>query len=109
MIIGKHIRLRAIDTDDLPLLVRWRNDPRVYRHFFEHEPLSLTMQQRWFQKFLDRENELFLIAEGIKSSEPLGTIALVDIDWRNRRAELGRILIFPTNIGTKGTAEKCAA
>ena len=95
MILGERICLRAIEMEDLPLLVKWRNDPQVYDNFYEHEPLSLIMQQRWFEKLLQREDEKFWIAETLRDPEPIGTIALVHIDWRNRKAEMGRVLIFP--------------
>lgn len=93
MIIGKRVLLRAIELDDLPLLTRWRNDPEVYEHFYEHEPLSLTMQRRWFDGFLQRQNEKYWLVETVVNPEPIGTVGLVNIDWRNRRAELGRVLI----------------
>jgi len=54
MIIGNCIRLRAIEQDDLPILTKWRNDPEVYRNFFEYEPLSLVMERKWFDEFLRR-------------------------------------------------------
>jgi len=93
MIIGKRIRLRAIEPDDLPLLQKWRNDPSIYEFFFEHEPLSLVMQRRWFESFLQKGDEKFWIVESNEENKPIGTIALVHLDWRNRKAELGRILI----------------
>ena len=95
MILGKRIRLRAIEIDDLPLLQQWRNEPQIYECFYEHEPLSLAMQRRWFDGFLQRNDEKFWIAETIKKPRPIGTICLTHIDVRNRKAELGRVLIAP--------------
>jgi UDP-4-amino-4,6-dideoxy-N-acetyl-beta-L-altrosamine N-acetyltransferase len=94
MLVGKRIRLRAIELEDLPLLQKWRNDPQVYQYFYEHEPLSLVMQRKWFESFLQRNDEKLWIIETI-SGEAIGTIGLVHLDWRNRKAELGRILIYP--------------
>jgi UDP-4-amino-4,6-dideoxy-N-acetyl-beta-L-altrosamine N-acetyltransferase len=95
MIVGKRIRLRAIELEDLPLLTKWRNDPAVYDCFYEHEPLSLAMQRRWFDAFLQKRDEKYWIAETLAEGEPIGAIGLLDIDWRNRRAELGRVLVAP--------------
>jgi len=95
MITGKHVRLRAIEENDLLTLTNWRNDPEVYRQFFEYEPLSLVMERKWFDEFLKRREEKFWIAETIKESKPVGTIGLVNIHWRNRRAEMGRVLVCP--------------
>jgi RimJ/RimL family protein N-acetyltransferase len=108
MIIGPNIRLRAIEPDDLPMLAAWRNDPAVYAHFFEHEPLSLAGQRRWYDRFVQRDDEKFWIAERTGTggaSQGVGTIALVGIDWRNRRAELGRVLVYPP--GQRGNRVHC--
>ena len=95
MIVGERIRLRAIERADLPRLVEWRNNPEIYVHFFEHEPLSLAMQERWFETFLNRDDEKFWIACLHEQEEPLGTAALTRIDMRSRKAELGRVMIQP--------------
>lgn len=93
MIIGKRIQLRAIEYEDLPTLVAWRNNPQIYRFFYEHEPISLIGQRVWFDKLLQRYDEKFWIAETIEGEQAIGTIGLTHIDWRNRRAELSRVLI----------------
>lgn len=94
MLIGKRIQLRAIEAEDLPLMVKWRNDPNVYKHFFEHEPLSLLMENRWFESLLHKSDEKLWIIETIPERKAIGTIGLVRIDLRSRKAEIGRILIY---------------
>lgn len=95
MIVGKRIRLRAIEYKDISLMVQWRNDPAVYEHFYEQEPLSLVMQRRWFEKFLEKRDEKLWIIEAIETGEAIGTVGLVHIDWRSRKLEWGRLLIYP--------------
>jgi UDP-4-amino-4,6-dideoxy-N-acetyl-beta-L-altrosamine N-acetyltransferase len=94
MIRGKRIQLRAIEHDDLPKMVQWRNDPEIHQHFYEHEPLSLDAQKVWFEKHRTRQDEKLWIIETADSHEALGTVGLVHIDWRNRKAEWGRFLIY---------------
>ena len=108
MICGDRLRLRGIDDADLPLLVHWRNEPDVYRHFFEHEPVSPAMQKRWFAHFLERTDEKYWIAETRAEPTPVGTIALIRLDWRSRKAELGRVLVYPAEHRSQGYgAEMC--
>lgn len=95
MIVGKRIQLRAIEGEDLSLMVKWRNDPEIYQHFYEHEPLSLVVQERWFENFLQKDDEKLWIIEAIEDPEPIGTVGLVHIDWRSRKTEWGRFLIYP--------------
>jgi len=95
MLVGKRVVLRAIEYDDLPLMVTWRNDPAIYKHFFEHEPLSLVMQKRWFEEFLNKPSEKLWVIHHVADDVAIGTMGLVGIDWRNRKGELARILIYP--------------
>jgi UDP-4-amino-4,6-dideoxy-N-acetyl-beta-L-altrosamine N-acetyltransferase len=95
VIVGKRVQLRAIEYKDLPLLVKWRNDPEIYQYFYEQEPLSLAMQRAWFEKLLQRSDERLWMIEARASGEAIGTVGLVHIDWRNRKAEWGRFLIYP--------------
>lgn len=102
MIVGKRIRLRAIEYEDLPLLAKWRNDPDVYRYFYEHEPISLVMQKAWFEDLMQKPDQRFWIIETLGSYEPIGTVGLLHIDWRNRKAECGRLLIYSEELRGSG-------
>lgn len=95
MIVGKRLQLRAIEMEDLSLLIEWRNDPEIYKNLYEQEPLSLVMERSWFESFLQRNDEKFWIIENILDREPIGTVGLVHIDWRNRKSEWSRFLIYP--------------
>jgi UDP-4-amino-4,6-dideoxy-N-acetyl-beta-L-altrosamine N-acetyltransferase len=102
LIIGKRIQLRAIEYEDLPLMVEWRNNPEIYKYFFEHEPTSLIMQTRWFEKYISCQDEKLWIIEDIVAHSSIGTIGLVNIDWRNRKAEFGRFFIGSKNYHHNG-------
>jgi len=92
MLNGPRIFLRAIEKNDLPLIARWRSDPNVYDFFYEFEPLSLEQQARWYEKQLgDKTEKNFIVAK--LSGEAIGTVSVVHIDYRNRRAEWGRLLL----------------
>jgi diamine N-acetyltransferase len=105
VIVGKRVQLRAVEYEDLPLLVKWRNDPEIYQYFYEQEPLSLAMQKAWFEKLLQKPDERLWMIETRESAglegkdEPrgtaIGTVGLVHMDWRSRKAEWGRFLIYP--------------
>jgi len=41
MIIGKRMRLRAIEWDDLPRFTQWLNDPEVRENLELYQPLSM--------------------------------------------------------------------
>lgn len=90
---GERIRLRAMTRQDLPLFVRWFNDPEVTAYLDHAWPLSPEEEERWFQTMLQRpETERPLVIEVRQDDEtwlPIGNCSFHRIDWRNRSAEVG--------------------
>ena len=54
MIIGKQIRFRAIEKDDLQYFVKWLNDPEVRQGLSMIMPLSLAEEENWFEELLKK-------------------------------------------------------
>jgi RimJ/RimL family protein N-acetyltransferase len=92
MLTGKQIVLRAIEEADLPTLARWRSDSASYPYFFEFHPISQATQADWFAAQRTRRDEMNF-AVTARTGELVGTISLMRIDGRNRRAELGRVFV----------------
>jgi RimJ/RimL family protein N-acetyltransferase len=92
MIIGKRVRLRAIERSDLPRFVEWLNDPEVNRGLSLIIPLSSVQEESWFESMRSKPNEEHPL--GIEVQTPtgwllVGNLGLMDIDWKNRLAEVG--------------------
>ena len=92
MLTTKYIRLRAIEEDDLATLVKWKSNPEINRYFHEYRPLSLRNQRDWYEKQLHNSTELNLVAT-THDDRLIGTAGLLNIDGRNRKAELARIMV----------------
>jgi UDP-4-amino-4,6-dideoxy-N-acetyl-beta-L-altrosamine N-acetyltransferase len=93
MLTGNRVSLRPLEEEDLPLLVAWRNTPRVWAGFFNRFPLSLAGQKAWYADLLrDPTRRLFAICAR-EDGQPAGTAGLDHIDFPCRSAELGNILI----------------
>jgi len=91
MIVGKKVRLRPIEREDLPRFVEWFSDPEVRRHLLVYLPFSLAQEERWFeglQERLQRQEEVLLAIETADGVH-IGNVGLYAIDWKNRNAELG--------------------
>jgi diamine N-acetyltransferase len=92
MIIGKQVRLRAIEREDLPKFVLWLNDPEVIRGLQLNVPLSFTQEQAWFDGLRGRPIEEYPLGIEIETSEGwtlIGNIGLNRIEWKERSAEVG--------------------
>jgi diamine N-acetyltransferase len=92
MLIGKRLKLCAIEESHLGTLAQWRSDPAVYDFFHEYAPISVPAQREWFDAHRREPSEINF-ASVLHDGTLLGTISLVDLDLRNRNAELGRVLI----------------
>jgi RimJ/RimL family protein N-acetyltransferase len=118
MMETERVILSAIEPEDVPAIVRWRNLPEVYRGFIEYEPLG-TIQQTAFLAGLTPNGgrRLWLIKsrDGLQGRDakkagpardavPVGTVGIMDLDWRNRRCEFGPIFIGELEYRGRGIA-----
>jgi diamine N-acetyltransferase len=92
MILGKRVRLRGIEREDLPRFVEWLNDPEVLQGLMLGTPLSLVQEQAWFDNLRNRPADEHPL--GIEIQTPggwilIGNLSLMDINWKNRHAEVG--------------------
>lgn len=91
-ILGKKVMLRAIEREDLEQLHKWSNDPEIW-HLLGgwHFPSNKNDQEKWFLKLSTNSlNQRFAIS--VKDVGFIGTVSLVDIDWKNKHAFHGMLL-----------------
>ncbi len=93
MIYGERIRLRAVESDDLPRFVEWLNDPEVTAGLLFTLPLASWDEKRWFENLANcpiEERPLALDAGQPDGSwAHIGNVGLHQIEWTNRAAEFG--------------------
>lgn len=79
------VSLRPFQREDIPLKVRWINDPRNNRFLHYDLPLEQEKTERWFDAVKDRTDryDAIILADGC----PCGTIGLLGIDRKNQQAE----------------------
>jgi RimJ/RimL family protein N-acetyltransferase len=92
VIIGKRVRLRGAEREDIPRFVAWLNDPEVYIHLTPREAISRVEEEQWFEKMLELPLEEHVLVIEINIAEewlPIGNIQLMKISWRDSSAEIG--------------------
>ncbi len=91
MLESAKLKVRAIEEEDLPKMVEWRNSLDAQKTFYEYEPLSLVRQREWFKEYLQgKHGKLWIIST---SNKAVGTIGFHEIDFRNKNAKFGRFYI----------------
>ena len=86
---GKFVTLRAMSSDDLPMICEMFNDPELENFVVGWAfPLSLEQQKQWFEKNMnDQKNFRFVIET--PDDGAVGIVTLTSIDWKNRTATHG--------------------
>ena len=113
MIRGQQVYLRPAEREDLPHFVRWLNDGETSRDLAIRSPLSLALEESWFERLLQdhgRSRYHFVIclrADG----RAIGAISLEDVDRENGNAAFGIVIGEPDDwgkgYGTEATRAIC--
>jgi RimJ/RimL family protein N-acetyltransferase len=93
MIEGVKVRLRAVERGDLPLFVKWINDPGVTEHLLLEPPISMEEEEMWYEHQLKGGDKVLCIET--KEGRPIGNIAMMNLDWDNRKTDIGIMIGEP--------------
>ena len=89
VINGEKLTLRPITDADTDEIVRWRNDPEVWRYFLFREPFTPAMHRAWLQnKVMTGKVIQYIIVER-ESGKSVGSVYFRDVDEKNESAEYG--------------------
>lgn len=87
MIVGERVVLRAFDISDIPLRVKWMNDPKVRRFLNAPFPVSEASTRKWLDRVVsDPSQEDYLICLR-ETGKPIGYSGFRGIDFLNLKAE----------------------
>lgn len=101
------IRLRLLERSDLPMTLRWRNRDDIRKWFIHPKVISPEQHREWFERYLERDNDyVFIIEETSDFQKPVGQISLYNIDWNQKHAEYGRLMIGEPDAERKGIAKE---
>ncbi len=105
MLVGKNVRLRALEREDLPNCVRWLNDREVTEFLLQRFPLSKAREEKWFdsQAETSPESGQVFALDALVGDQwvHIGNTGLHEIDPVVREAEFG-IFIGEKSFWNKG-------
>lgn len=91
MLRAERVYLRAAERSDIPLFVRWLNDAETASYVSMRAPMSVAMEEQWFNRMLDSQAKdayLFVICR-LEDDTAIGTTSLFNIDRVNGNAGIG--------------------
>lgn len=97
------VRIRKFRLEDIPMKIRWVNDPANNEYLHYDLPLEYEKTVAWFERTKDRTDRFDAVIEFC--GEPVGLCGLLNIDQKNRKAE-EYMLVGNTSYKRKGIAEK---
>lgn|SRR5574344_223047 len=96
--------LRAFEPDDYILINKWRNDFEVQRNVAgRFRYVSEAREKKWVEYQIDNNTtDIYLaICNNNESKEMIGYTSINDIDYINRKAEWGGIVMAGDNHNSK--------
>jgi len=88
---SKRVVLRPLLKEDIPLLVRWINDPKVSSYLNICMPMMEADENEWFEGLHKRKlNDIVLaiVVDGMA----IGTMGIHCISWKDRTATTGTLI-----------------
>lgn len=98
-IYGKKIVLRAMEREDMDLLLQAVNDPEMESLIVGYSyPVSKEQQLKWYERMInDNSTHRWMIQ--IKDGVTIGMCSLYSMDWKNRVAHTGMKIIDTSHRG----------
>ena len=89
VINGGKLSLRPITDADTADIVRWRNDPEVWKFFLFRDPFTPEMHRDWLRNKVETGKVIQYIIVEHESGQSVGSVYFRDVDEKNESAEYG--------------------
>ena len=90
MLEGNQVRLRAPQRSDIPLFVKWFNDPETTMYLLRQPPMGMEEEEAWYDSLLAKDMKVFCIET--LEGRLVGNVGIINIDWTNRKADIGIVI-----------------
>lgn len=97
ILIGEHVILEEINPKYFNKIIEWRNNPENNKFLNQLYELTLDLQQKWYENYLQDDTQgLFILIDKEKDS-PFGTMGWTNFDKNEKTCITGRLLIGDLN------------
>jgi RimJ/RimL family protein N-acetyltransferase len=88
---GKKVILRPVSEKDIPLFLRWLNDPEVRQYIANILPVTEGGEREYIQGLAKKSDTDIVLVIEVKG-RPIGVMGLHRINWQSRTAVTGAII-----------------
>ncbi|TFG96364.1 N-acetyltransferase [Candidatus Thorarchaeota archaeon] len=100
---GELVKLRALEMEDLDIILKHFNNLELRQYLATAWPMSRNAERQWLERATTmnpwKDGEFILAIEDKKTNEFLGSVSLFDISKQHQRAEFGIAIHNPDNLG----------
>ena len=83
------VSLREMSLADTENIIKWKNNKNVKKNFCIQDDLTRETHEKWFHNKIEKGIVKQFIIKDIASDMEVGSVYLRDIDYNNKKAELG--------------------
>ncbi len=91
-LVGKRVLLRPFEKSDLPLTIRWNNDPEIRSLTGEVYPFTSHSAEVWYDRLQEDPGRIWFVIEERETGNPIGECGLLRIFTAWRTTDLTIIL-----------------
>lgn len=88
----KNVILKPLEKKDIYILREWRNNPENCKYLSKLPYITVEMQEKWYEKYLNDENEIiFSINEILELKRIVGSVSIYN--FKDNSCEVGKIMV----------------
>ena len=103
MYYGEKVKLRALEMEDLDIILKHWNNLELRQYLNSQIPMSKHAERKWLERATVqdpwRDGGMTLAIEDKTNGQFLGTVSFFDIDKQHKKAEFGIAIHNPDNLG----------
>jgi len=89
---GKKTILRPVAEKDIPLCVRWVNDPKIWIYTTTSFPITSLAEREWYERVAKKSDKDVVFAIETHAGQTIGIMGIHGINWIDRTATTGAII-----------------
>lgn len=93
IIEGQRVIVEEIQRKYFGKIIEWRNNPDFNKYLNQPYKLTMELQEKWYEKYLEDLTQGLFVVIDKKTNKPFATIGYTDFDIEEKVLISGRLLV----------------
>lgn len=90
---GKYVIVEEVQPKYFEKIIEWRNNPEFNKFLNQPYKLTMELQQKWYEKYLEDFTQGLFVVVDKNTGKPFATIGYTDFDREEKVLISGRLLV----------------